>query len=130
MLVLRTYLGPSKIHGMGLFAAEPIPKGATVWKFMPAFDLLYTAAQVESLPVEIRDEFMHYSYFNARSGHFVYCIDNSRFVNHSLDPNTVGMYDAGDLQGYDVACRAIAKDEEITCNYETFDGDYARKFGR
>ncbi len=32
MLRVRTYLAPSPIEGIGLFAAEPIPRGTLIWK--------------------------------------------------------------------------------------------------
>jgi SET domain-containing protein len=39
MLLVRTRLAPSAIHGLGVFAAEPIARGAEVWRFTPGFDL-------------------------------------------------------------------------------------------
>ena len=40
MLLVRTYLDRSAIHGIGLFAAERIPKGTVLWRLEPSIDLL------------------------------------------------------------------------------------------
>lgn len=129
MLVIKAFVGPSRIHGTGLFAAQKISKGDTVWKFSPALDLLFTPAEFEALPDVVKADFLLYSYFNQLSGHYVYCADNSKFVNHSSDPNTMGVYPEGDLQGFDMATRDIDIGEEITCDYTTFDGDFVKKLG-
>ena len=50
MLLVKTRLAPSTIHGIGLFADEFIPKGTEVWKFVPGFDLALSVDEVESLP--------------------------------------------------------------------------------
>ena len=39
MLRVPTYLGPSSIHGIGVFAVERILAGAEVWRFSPGLDL-------------------------------------------------------------------------------------------
>ena len=38
MLVVKTYINKSKIHGFGLFAGENIKKGTVIWKFNPVID--------------------------------------------------------------------------------------------
>ena len=42
MLYVKTKIGQSKIHGMGLFADQFIKKGTIIWKFTPGFDLKFT----------------------------------------------------------------------------------------
>lgn len=39
MLLVKTKIGPSKIHGIELFAAEFIKRGTPTWQFTPGFDL-------------------------------------------------------------------------------------------
>jgi SET domain-containing protein len=34
MLLVKTYLDKSAIHGLGVFAGEVIRKGAKVWRFV------------------------------------------------------------------------------------------------
>ncbi len=54
MLLVKTKLGLSKIHGIGLFADENIKKGTIIWKFTPDFDLKFTKAQIEKFPKQLQ----------------------------------------------------------------------------
>ncbi|RUU09259.1 SET domain-containing protein-lysine N-methyltransferase, partial [Mesorhizobium sp. M7A.T.Ca.TU.009.01.3.2] len=38
MMLIRTYVTASAIEGVGVFAAEPIGKGASIWRLDPDFD--------------------------------------------------------------------------------------------
>ena len=38
MLLVKTRLGPSSRHGLGVFAAEFIPSGIKVWAYCEGFD--------------------------------------------------------------------------------------------
>jgi hypothetical protein len=42
MLLVKTYLSASPIHGIGLFAAEPIAKGTVIWCFDERVDRRFT----------------------------------------------------------------------------------------
>jgi hypothetical protein len=55
MLIVRTYIAPSKIHGMGVFTAEPIEEGARVWVFDPTVDQEITADELAALPDTARE---------------------------------------------------------------------------
>ena len=50
MLMVKTYVGKSPIHGLGLFAAEPIEKDQEVSRFVPGFDSICEAALFATLP--------------------------------------------------------------------------------
>jgi hypothetical protein len=39
MLMVRTYLAPSAIEGLGVFAGEFIERGRLVWTLNPLFDI-------------------------------------------------------------------------------------------
>ncbi len=39
MLLIKTKLDLSKIHGIGLFAGEDIPKGTIIWRFNSLIDI-------------------------------------------------------------------------------------------
>ena len=54
MLLVRTRLGLSPIHGVGLFAAEFIREATMIWRFGPAIDLRLTDEQIEQLPAPCR----------------------------------------------------------------------------
>jgi SET domain-containing protein len=122
MLLVKTTIGPSKIEGIGIFAAEPINKGAVIWEFNPLIDILLTREQVASLSVPARDQMHKYSYFDQVYGKYLLCGDDARFFNHDDNPNC---YDSPHLSGRDitVASRDIAVGEELTCNYKSFYGD-------
>lgn len=41
MLLVPTYVAPSAIQGLGVFAAEPVTEGAPIWRFEPGIDLTH-----------------------------------------------------------------------------------------
>ncbi|MEK6945490.1 MAG: SET domain-containing protein [Nanoarchaeota archaeon] len=118
MLLVKTYLGKSKIHGLGLFAGEFIPKGKAIWKLVPGFDAILTKKDFNKLPKVAKDFVLHYGYYNENEGGWIICGDNSRFLNHSENAN---MIDGDNKPG--IAKRDIKKDEELTCNYFEFDDE-------
>jgi len=129
MLMVKTRLGLSDIAGIGLFAAEDIPKGTVTWRFMPAYDRLLTEADIDMLPEPARSNILDHVYLDAASGQFVLCADNARFMNHADNPNTAGVHESGSIEGFDVATRDIAAGEELTCDYRTFDAHVDLKLG-
>lgn len=130
MLTVKTRLGLSEIAGIGLFAAQDIPKGTVTWRFMANFDRLLSQDEVDGLPEPARSDLLNHVYLNAETGKFVLCADNARFMNHADDPNTEGVHEAGAIEGYDVATRDIRAGEEMTCDYRTFDAHVDVKLGR
>lgn len=113
MLLVKTYLDRSRIHGIGVFAAETIPKGAKVWTYVEGFDRAWTPRQFERLPGEARDFISSYGY--RVDGEILLTADNDRYTNHSDNANT--HWRAGFIR----ASRTIRKGEEITNNYRLFD---------
>jgi len=118
MLVVDTYIGPSEINGIGLFAKKNISKGKIVWRFNPFLDLRYT--EVENYSRLIRDYLKKHAYLD-EDGDWYLCGDNARFMNHSKTPNLITK------NGKDYAVRNIKKGEELTIDYYTFDLDAKRK---
>ncbi len=57
MLLVKTKIGQSKIHGIGIFAEQFIPKGTVIWKFMSGFDLKVSKEQLEKLSYPARSNF-------------------------------------------------------------------------
>lgn len=113
MLLVKTYLDRSRIHGIGVFAAETIPKGTKIWTYVEGFDRAWTPRQFARLPREARDFIGSYGY--RVDGEILLTADNDRYTNHSDTANT--HWRAGFIR----ASRAIAKGEEITNNYRLFD---------
>ncbi len=129
MLLVKTKIGPSKIHGIGLFAAEFIRKGTPIWQFKSGFDQEFSQEDLGEMSQPSREQVLHYCYIDpARPDRYILCFDDARFYNHSENPNTVTTPD--DKGGaVEIAARDIHAGEEITYNYKTGDADYYRKFG-
>ncbi len=113
MLLVKTYLDESPIHGLGVFASEIIPKGTKIWRFVEGFDRAYTAKQFAKLPKPARDFLKLYGY--RVDGEVLFTVDYDRHINHSDEPNT-DMHN-----GYVIARVDIPKGTEITNDYREFD---------
>ena len=117
MFRVPTLLAPSPIHGIGVYTTLPIPAGTVIWDFTPGVDWQLTAQELEQLPERYRDRFRAWCDLEESSGLYVLCGDNARFMNHSPEPN------CDDRGERTVAARDIEADEELTCDYRTFDAE-------
>lgn len=126
MMLVPTYVAPSAIEGVGIFAAEPIPAGALIWELEPNFDRLLRKSEVSKLPPVLQDFVERYSYpYPHDPEQLIVEIDNGRFMNHSDEPNTIfSDPDAG------YTLREIEAGEELTCNYGEFDPGFEILPGR
>jgi len=122
VLLVKTRLAASDIHGIGLFAAESISEGTVVWQSHPSVDLRLTEVQISGLPGPCREQIEKYSYREKQTGLYVLCGDDARFFNHSARPNCVDVY-GGEGQDLTLAARDIEEGEELTCDYALFDLD-------
>lgn len=114
MLYVQAKAGPSRIHGLGLIAAEFIPTGTVVWRFEPGFDVELTQDDVARLAPPAQKQVQHYAYSCPFTHHFILSSDDDRFTNHSETPNT--FY----ADGCTRALRDIQPGEEITADYRQF----------
>ncbi len=114
MLVVKTFLAASPIHGLGLFAGQDIAKGQMVYKFEPVFTKRFTRDELRA----VRGDVFAYDIIRKHAWRcgddFVISLDDDRFTNHSVDPNTVAIGDDT------FACRDISFGEEITADYDCF----------
>ena len=117
MLLVKTYLAESKIHGIGCYAAERIPEGTTVWIFDGRIDTLYNEQQLSKLSPPCQEQIRKYAYFDTFYHAFVLCGDDSRFINHSNDPSCLDPH-----PNIVTAARDIEIGEELTSDYSTFTG--------
>jgi SET domain-containing protein len=116
MMVVRSYLAPSAIEGLGVFAAEPIAKGALVWRFDRRFDQVIAKEVLAAAPSHVREFMERYTYeFHEDHAYVVLDADEGRYMNHSDAPNV----DLTDPE-IGVATRDIAAGEELTCDYACF----------
>jgi SET domain-containing protein len=113
MLLVKTYLDRSPIHGLGVYAAERIRKGTKIWRFVEGFDRCYTPKQFARLPKQARDYLKSYAY--RVDGEILFTVDNDHYINHSDEPNTYLH------NGYAIAKVDIPKGREITNDYREFD---------
>lgn len=126
MLIVPTYIGPSLIEGVGVFAAEPISSGCAIWTLDERFDQLFSITDIDALPEVLRRFVSRYGYPHmTRPGLTVVEFDNGRFMNHADRPNT-------DFTDPNIgwAIRDIAAGEEITCDYGEFDPQFVMDEGR
>lgn len=121
MLLVRCYIDRSIIHGLGLFAVEPIPANTAVWRFTPGFDLDLDLEVLEQQPPDFRERLLHYGYIDARLSRYILCCDDARFINHSDEPNLKSDMNV-DRYGVDIATRDIQAGEELTIDYNTLEG--------
>jgi SET domain-containing protein len=118
MLLVKTYLATSAVHGIGLFAAEPIASGTVIWQFDERIDRRFTREEREALAEPARTFVAKYSYPES-VGSDVHFLDgdHARFMNHSANPNT-------DCEIDTIAIRDIAVGEELLCDYGQFHPDH------
>jgi len=124
MILIKTKIGPSKKHKLGLFADQFVPKGTKTWMYVPEFDTAYSPEQVERMSEPAKEQFLHYAFFDKEQDKYVLCFDDQRFINHChRDPNIES------TPYFDVALRDINKGDELLCDYFKFDPEYFPKRG-
>lgn len=117
MLLFFTRVGPSKIEGLGCFAAEPIPRGRKVWSFHDSIDMRTTIDSVVSvMPSAAKRAWQQYAY--NEDGWAILPGDDARFINHSTAPN-IGALPL-ELPECDFALVDIAAGAELLCDYRKF----------
>ncbi len=130
MLMVKTKLGISNLHGIGLFSDEFIPKGTMTWRFAPGFDIIIEPDELLRLSEIARKQFWNYCYVDKYNGHYVLCFDDARFINHSENPNVIQSKYGDEVEGVEIAARDIHPGEEMTVNYFDFDKDTDRKLNK
>ena len=121
-----TEVGQSKIHGVGLFAKKFIPKGTVWWHAREKDLMIITKEQFLTLDSSVKSPQMEnfmtiiliYSYYERELDALVFCLDNSRYVNHSINPNSGAPEDESVFCS--VAQRDINIGEEITEDYSKY----------
>lgn len=120
MILVRTYLAESPIHGIGVFASEKIPKGTSVWVYRKGLDQEYPLDFPSSLSPPAAEIFLKYAYVSKTTGNYILCGDDTRHFNHSDDNNVANRPMPGEQEGVDFAVRDIMPGEELTYDYGIF----------
>lgn len=120
MLLIKTSLRQSPIHGFGCFAEEKITAGQIVWVFDNRVDVRLPLCELEHLPEPAQLFYRIYGYSEMHEGQqvVVLCGDHAKHMNHSEEPNLTEGGKQGELN---IALRDIEPGEELTCNYYNFD---------
>ena len=122
MLLVRTRIAASSIHGVGCFASESIASGTMVWQFHPRIDLVFTRDEILATPPAFQIFMVQYASKDVAQDRYVYCADNARFLNHAGSPNLV--HNAVTSATAMFARRDIAAGEELTLDYRFVDDPY------
>jgi SET domain-containing protein len=121
MLCVKTYLAPSKIQGIGLFADEDIKKGEITWKYTEGFDSSFGIDEVAKMPPHLQIFIKRYSGLSMITNKYILGNDDVRFTNHSSNPNLESVIIAGETEKVARAKRDVKRGEEMTIDYRTFD---------
>jgi len=114
----RLVIGPSRIHGQGLFAVDDIANGTILMKLaghlVSSAELAHLIARARSQPEQYVDTITVYE-----DAHLVIPARTKiHFGNHSCDPN------AWHVGPYDIAARRdVRAGEEVTIDYATSSGE-------
>ena len=114
MLRVETYVAPSPIHGLGLFAKKDIAAGTVIWRFTPVFDVTFSEVDLANLPKLNREEMEKHAYYCKRKQLYILGGDDIIYVNHSETPNVADRND-----DY-LAIKNISAGDELTENYSSY----------
>lgn len=105
------FIGPE--IGYGVVATAFIPRGTITW-VKDQLDREFSPQDLERFDESHREILDRYSYRNSL-GHYVFCWDHTRFMNHSFSPACLPA-----PYGLEIAVRDIAAGEEMTNDYGCF----------
>ena len=125
-VLLYAEVKQSNIHGLGVFAKIKIPAKEVWWHARPQDVLIFKKEQFlilnKSIKSPLIDTFMKslltYSYYERDLDALIFCLDDSRYVNHSKEANSGASEDENGFMS--VALRDILPGEEITEDYSKY----------
>lgn len=122
MLVKNT-AAISPIHGIGVFAAQFIPKGTAIWRFTPGFDCRFTKEEILLFPELLQVYLCKYAWKSKKSGLYCFASDNAKYFNHSKNANTISEYREAEEEVVTIATSDIQPGEELTGDYADFEDE-------
>ena len=129
MMRIPVTVGKSKIHGLGIFAVDPIAKGAVLWQFEPGLDRPISEYSIKYGEKRIADFLRDRGYINpANPKVWILPCDEAMFWNFPRNGEKANTELGGLVDGefLILAARDIEPNEELTIPPES-DLDFARK---
>jgi SET domain-containing protein len=123
MIQVKTYIDKSPIHGIGLFANEPIAAGTLIWRFTEGVDRWVEYHTIKDLMPHELDFIDNAATYDDETDSYCLVGDNIRFMNHSNEANCGETDDTSDTDLELFALRDIAKGEELTLDYGSLEED-------
>src|SRR5208283_1505093 len=131
MLTVETFIGPSKLHRLGLFAGQDIAQCTMVCHRHNLYDVKFSSVAYRDATIITRNVIDHYAFMFesvfdehfAAEDYYTLFHDNGRFINHSSKPNlayTNPLRLPGTLDVYYdvlIALRDIPSGDELTLDY-------------
>jgi SET domain-containing protein len=116
MMLVRCYLAPSRIEGLGVFCKEVISKGQNIWRRDRMLDVTLPMDKLDQVEPHVKEFLERYALPDInRPGYMLLEGDEGRFLNHAEWPNL----DFSDgLRG--IALADIPAGTELTRNYADF----------
>ena len=118
-------LGGSPLHGVGVFAVRPVPKGSNPLRSRVKHrEIKFSHDEIKALPPGVRKQIEMFCYYDD-SGVMISTMgmntmDFAIYLNHSKQPN-LRMNKDGSFE----ALRAIKIGEELTMDYDhSFDAEH------
>jgi len=116
MLIVKNFLKETKHKGIGVFTGELIKKGTSVYVDSNILSKIFFAKEIKKLP-QIAQEFITtYSDYDQENDSWYLDCDNTRFINHSENPNIWYYPEKKSM----IALRDIKEGEEILADYRNF----------
>ncbi len=114
----KVAFGKSFVHGMGIFALEPIKQGTKVWTVDSSMKFV-KPSELAALPADELRFALHGGYMHFPARRFVYYNDGMEYMNHaSGEMANIGAREWPPLlQDHCIALRDIAAGEELREDY-------------
>ena len=116
MMLVRCYLAPSPIEGLGVFCHDDIAGGQNVWRHDPDLDISLPADKLDSVAPHVREFLERYAYPDLRDPtRLILESDEGRFMNHADEPNLDFSDGVSGIAKWDIPAGT-----ELTCDYAGF----------
>jgi SET domain-containing protein len=127
MLLVKTKIKESEVHGIGLFADQFISKGTEIWRFTQGFDQKFTREQILGFPDLLQIYIYKYCWRSKKSKLYCFSADNGKYFNHSKNQNVLSEYRHNEEEVVTIAIKDIEIGEEILDDYSSFEDEKSEK---